>query len=326
MKRIMKVLSVFMSVAFVFSVFGLNSTALALQDSEIVETKGNVPVTFIPNSEITFGSDGDYEVSHIENQAKASRITGQEIGETLADSDPEAFEEECQEALERFDNLPVYTYEQYYIAKEGAVASYDDNGELIRVRGDYEYYSTLDQYLVDGSLPDGKYVGTYLTFSRVSNSPSTSRSTASVISESGRFTTYGDYWPVIDSNKWPNCNTDPVKFVQGLPKYGDRIGTHNNKLYIGDVALKAASGVPYDAKIGVIIQNSDTNGNGNIGRTMRVRDTMDASANSVMDIWRWDNPEWFKGTPQSPNNLYFGQTYTTSRSFPNKQNTWTYNR
>lgn len=323
MKKSLKTLLGVILTAFVLSILGFCNVALAAQDPDNGIVHGNVPVTFIPNSEITFGSDGTYEITNVESPSNVLRVKGQEVGENLAEKDPEAFEAAHQELLDRFDSLPVYTYEEYYIAKEGAVALYDGNGELIRVEGDYEYYSTLDQYLVDGSLPDGKYVGTYLTFSRITGNLDNSRATTSSISEKGRFTTYGDYWPVIDSKKWPNCNTDPVP---DGPNYGDRIGTNNNKLYVGDVALKESSGVPYGALIGVTIEPSDTNGNGRIGRSMRVRDIMAESSNSVLDIWRWDNPEWFSGTPQSPNNLYFGQTYTTTRSFSNPDNVWVYNK
>ncbi len=63
--------------------------------------------------------------------------------------------------------MPVYYYEQAYVAKEGAVAQYNQYGNLIRVRGNCDYYTTLDQYEVDGSLPSGKYVGTYFTFSQI---------------------------------------------------------------------------------------------------------------------------------------------------------------
>jgi len=318
-EKITKTLSFIMAVMIVLSVSALSVTAAAIS-SDVEETaKGNVPVTYIPGSEITFGADGDFEITHIADPAPISQNVGQEIGGNLLDENPEFYKSFNKAMHERFENLPVYEYEDYYIAHEGAVALYDDAGDFIRVRGDYEYHSTLDEYRIDGSLPDGRYVGTYSEFSQISNLSVNGRTVSK--SESGKFTTFGDYWPVIDSSRWPNCNTDPVP---NGPTYGDRIGTQNNKLYVGDVALKKESGVPYDSKITVTVQAADTAGSGVITKEMRVRDTMSSRADSVLDIWRWDSPEWFEGTPQRPNDIYFGQTYATWRSFTNKDNFWTY--
>ena len=179
------------------SVSALSITASAIS-SDIEETeKGNVPVTYIPGSEITFDADGSFEITHMADPAPISQSVGQEIGGNLLDVNPEFYESFNKAMHERFENLPVYEYEDYYIAHEGAVALYDDVGNLIRVRGDYEYHSTLDQYKVNGSLPDGKYIGTYSEFSRISNQSVNGH--AILKSESGRFTTYGDYLPVINS-------------------------------------------------------------------------------------------------------------------------------
>lgn len=105
--------------------------------------------------------------------------------------------------------------------------------------------------------------------------------------------------------------------------YGDRIGTRNNKLKIGDVATRPSDNIPYGTQLTVTVRASDTNGSGQITKTMTVRDIMGATA-PILDIWRWDSPEWFKGTPQRPNDIYFGQTYNKDRSFPNTSNFFTY--
>lgn len=160
-------LMVAVSAALVLSVSRFPITASAMQNPEPEIVKGNVPVTFLPNSEITFGSDGNFEITNIENPSELPSVQGREIGGFLAGEDLEALEKDIQELQEKMDSLPEYPYEEYYIAKEGAAALYGDDGALIRVRGDYEYHSTLDQYLVDGSLPSGRYVGTYGTFSRI---------------------------------------------------------------------------------------------------------------------------------------------------------------
>lgn len=321
MKKLTKTVALILTAMIALSVSALSITASAIS-SDIEETeKGNVPVTYIPGSEITFDADGSFEITHMADPAPISQSVGQEIGGNLLDVNPEFYQSVNQALLDQVGELPVYRYEEYYIAHEGAVALYDDLGELIRVRGDYEYHSTLDQYMIDGSLPDGKYIGTYSEFSQISNQSANPNARSLTRMQSGRFTTYGDYWPVIDPNVWPDCDTDPVK---NGPKYGDRIGTQNNKLYVGDVALKKETNVPYDATLYVTVKATDTNGNGDVSKYMRVRDMMSSSANSVMDIWRWDSPEWFAGTPQCPNDIYFGQTYITSRSFTNKNNFWSY--
>lgn len=151
-----------------FLILGCSHLSASADDGE-VQVKGNVPVTYIPRSEITFDADGKFKVTRVSDPAPASQNAGQEIDGNLMDKNPEYYQAVHQAALEQFESLPVYRYEEYYIAHEGAVAQYDDSGNLIRVRGDCEYYSTLDQYMVNGSLPNGKYVGTYLTFSRISN-------------------------------------------------------------------------------------------------------------------------------------------------------------
>lgn len=315
-KKTTKILSSIMTMSVLFSALSISAVAVDYSNQDII--RGNVPVKFTPNSEITFDADGSYKVTHVAKSVSSSMGVGVEIGGNLADENPEAYEAENKAVLETIKNLPVYTYEEYYIAKEGAVAQYDQNGELIRVRGDYEYHSTLDQYLVNGSLPDGKYVGTYLEFSKFSSgSDSFSRAAATTITQSGRITTFGDLWPVIDKSKYPNCNTDPVKDINGVD-YGDRIGTQNNKLRIGDVAIKSSVGIKYNTSIYVYINTSS----GSYEKSMTKRDTMNERSNSILDIWRWDSPEWFTGTAQKPNDLYFGQKYTTSLSFESTSNYW----
>jgi len=91
----------------------------------------------------------------------------------------------------------------------------------------------------------------------------------------------------------------PHKEVFSLHRsyYGDRIGTQNNKLKIGDAA--------YGTTLTVTVLSSDTNGSGTIIKSMKKRDIM-GGTKPVLDIWRWNNPEWFNGTAQNPNDLYFG--------------------
>lgn len=167
MKKFLKTAAFIMAVTTVLSFSGLSASVSAKDTEDTV--KGNVPVTFIPNSEITFDAEGNFEITNAADKLPVSRSVGQEIGGNLMDEYPEVCQSVNQAVLEEFENLPVYRYEEYYIAHEGATALYDDSGELIRVRGNFEYYSTLDQYRVNGSLPDGKYIGTYLTFSQITS-------------------------------------------------------------------------------------------------------------------------------------------------------------
>ena len=233
MKKHSRVLYLIVSMAMVLSVVGGSTTALATSSYKQVTSEGNIPATFIPNSEITFDADGNYEITQIYEDKPSLQSEGPEIGGNLVDEDPEAFEAANQAMIEELESLPVYMFEECYIAREGAVAEYDQNGELIRVRGDYDYYSTLDQYSVNGSLPDGKYVGSYSKFSKISHSENSARAGGTSITYSGKFTTYGDNWPKINSDLYPNCNTDPVPTISDLD-YGDRIGTRNNVLKVGD--------------------------------------------------------------------------------------------
>jgi len=143
-----------------------NQTALS-PDFDIA--LGNVPAEYIPNSEITFDSEGTFTVTNVFNPdpvpMSATSSEGIEVGGNLADQDPKAVETRDTEAQRILESLPVYTYEDYYIAGDGAVALYDQVGQLIRVRGDYEYYTTIDQYRVNGILPDGTYKGPFGQFS-----------------------------------------------------------------------------------------------------------------------------------------------------------------
>jgi hypothetical protein len=130
---------------------------------------GNVPTEYIPYSNITFDSEGNFTVTYVGQPVPDSEggtsSAGIEVGGNLADQDPEAFEIIHAEAQRILESLPVYIYEDYYMAGEGAVAQYDQDGQLIRVRGEYEYYSTIDQYEVNGVLPNGTDKGPFGQFS-----------------------------------------------------------------------------------------------------------------------------------------------------------------
>lgn len=282
---------------------------------------GNVPVKFIPQSDITFDSNGAPILTNVVKSIPAPK-GAIEIGGNLADEDPQAFNEMHDMVKATVKNLPVYKYHEYYIAHEGAIAKYGSGGELMRVRGNYEHFNDIDQYLVNGSFPDGRYVGNYSEFSRFESTQKSSQY-APYATITGYFTTYGDYWPAIPTSDTAS-NADPVpNRPNHTSYYGDRIGTKNNKLKIGDVAPRRSFNIAYDTTLTVTVLASDTNGSGTLSKSMRVRDIMGATA-PVLDIWRWDNPEWFSGTPQNPNDIYFGQKYNTYRSFPNTGNYFTY--
>lgn len=159
-----KIISSIMSASILASL--LCMSASALQNGNL--PKSNVPKNFIPRSCITFDANGNYTVTSIKLEpASPPKVQGTEIGGLPTPEEQKIIEEENKKIIAKFDALPVYYYEQAYVAKEGAVAQYDQHGVLIRVRGDCDYYTTLDQYEVDGSLPDGWYVGTYLTFGQM---------------------------------------------------------------------------------------------------------------------------------------------------------------
>jgi hypothetical protein len=274
---------------------------------------GNVPAEYIPNSEITFDSEGVFVVTDVVQSVadSASRNTsvGIEVGGNLAD---DIVISRAQDALE---SLPIYTYDEYYVAGNGAVVQYDQEGKFIRVCGDYEYYSTIDQYKTNGVLPDGTYKGTFGEFSII-----TTRATKTVY---GKFTTYGNYWPAISQSAYPNCNTDPVPNPPNGPSdYGDRIGTNNKKLSIGAVATRPSDNIPFGASLSVTVVAADT-GSTNITKTMYKYDIMGATT-PVLDIWRWDQPDWWSGKATAPDNLYFNKKYSTSLSFTSTSNYWTY--
>ena len=281
---------------------------------------GNVPAVYAPNSEIVFDSKGASVATNVsqfvpvsDNGTLGAEI---EVGGNLADHDPIGFKTRDAETRRTLENLPVYIYEDYYIAGEGAVAQYDQDGQLIRVRGDYKYFSTLDQYMVNGVLPNGTYRGTFGQFS-----VNVTRAGKTV---SGKITTYGDYWPAISQTAYPNCNTDPVPSPPNGPSnYGDRIGTQNNKLYIGDVATRPSDNIPYGAWLTVTIVPADTGHTSNIVKSMRKRDIMGATT-PILDIWRWDQPNWWTGKAAAPNDLYFNKKYNTNLSFPSLKNYYTY--
>ena len=282
---------------------------------------GNVPTECIPNSEITFGSEGVFAVTSVVKSIPApeswNSSPGVEVGGNLAEQDPEAYAVRSANAQGVLESLPVYTYEDYYIAGEGAVAQYDQDGQLIRVRGEYKYFSTLDQYRVNGNLPSGTYIGNFGQFSTVV--------TRGVTTMYGKITTFGDKWPAISQSTYPNCNTDPVPNPPNGPSnYGDRIGTRNNKLYIGDVATRPDDNVAYGASLFVTIVAADTGYGSNITKMMYNKDKMGADT-PILDIFRWDQPNWWTGTPAAPNDTYFNKKYSTTLSFPSTSNYWVYN-
>jgi hypothetical protein len=124
--------------------FNAVGSAQVLDYEIVMPEEGNVPIRFIPGSTISFDEDGEFTVTSLV-----------------------PLSEECVQNDTPVDSsLPVYPYEQRYTARAGAVAVYDQQGQLVRVVGDCEYSSTLDQYLVDGQLPSGVYVGTYFTFTQ----------------------------------------------------------------------------------------------------------------------------------------------------------------
>lgn len=286
---------------------------------------GNVPTKFIANSEITFSDDGEPVLTHVVKQVPAPK-GGNEIGGNLAQDDPTTYASISAAVDEMLENLPVYTYEDSYTADAGATISYGDAGEIGHVNGEYEYVSDIDKYSVNGALPDGKYVGNFSEFSQFTDVNTIGSNAVARTTKTGYFTTYGDYWPEIPTSDTAS-NTDPVPNrgddEETSAYYGDRIGTRNNKLKIGDVATRPSDNIPYGTQLTVTVRASDTNGSGQITKTMTVRDIMGATA-PILDIWRWDSPEWFKGTPQRPNDIYFGQTYNKDRSFPNTSNFFTY--
>jgi hypothetical protein len=109
----------------------------------------------------------------------------------------------------------------------------------------------------------------------------------------------------------------------GPSNYGDRIGTQNNKLYKGDVATRPSDNVTYGASLSVTIVPADTGAASNITKTMYKKDIMGATT-PILDIFRWDQPDWWNGTPQAPNDLCFNKKYNANLSFPSTSNYWVY--
>lgn len=279
---------------------------------------GNVPVKFLPQSEITFNEKGAPTITKV---VKPNLLTyrGNEIGGNLTVENPKKFSDIDLFLEKSFKQLPIFKYNECYTAREGAVAIYGSNGELVRVRGNYEYESDLEKYIIDGNYSNGRYIGKYSEFSVMRNNDIKYNELLRSTTYRGYFTTYGDYWPAIPTYD-TDSNRDPVPNRPNHSSYyGDRIGTRNNKLRIGDAAPRREFNIPYNTKIMVTVQASDTNGSGTITKEMTVRDIMGATA-PVLDIWRWDNSEWFSGTPQNPYDLYFGQRYSEYLSFSNQNN------
>ncbi|EJP25692.1 leucine rich repeat protein [Peptostreptococcaceae bacterium AS15] len=291
------------------------------QNTEI----GNVPEKFIPQSNITFGANGEPILTEV---VKAAPVLPGE-----KELDGVEWEDYIPQVDDMVERLPVFEVKDYYIAKSGARAQYGSEGELIRVRGDYDYISDIDKYVVDGKYQNGKYVGNFTEFS-ISDESDIRQVPSELLTEKtikkpirGFFTTYGDFWPKIPSSD-KSSNSDPVpkrgKTEQDqINYYGDRIGTRNNKLKIGDVAARPADKIPYNSTIHVTVIDEKTNKK--FERDMRVRDIMGATK-PVLDIWRWDNPDWFTGKPHNPNDVYFGKKYTKYTSFSNKNNFYTYEK
>lgn len=74
MKKITKTVALILTAMIARSVSALSITASAIS-SDIEETEnGNVPVTYIPGSEITFDADGSFEITHMVDPAPRSLI------------------------------------------------------------------------------------------------------------------------------------------------------------------------------------------------------------------------------------------------------------
>lgn len=281
---------------------------------------GNVPVRFIPQSRITFREDGEPVLTEVSKSVPDPRGAGVDLDALLGSRERSEEEDKKWTPIEE---LPVYRYEESYVAAEGTVAQYGSGGSLCHVWGDCEYTCNIEQYEVDGELPDGRFISDFSEFSQ-ETIPSRA---ASSTKKSGVFTTYGEDWPTL-SSKYPKPDNGKIPSSWGLSaaELGQRVGTKDNVLQIGDVAVKSdiyrAAG--FDAAIEVTVMASDTNGSGQITHTMYIRDKMSSSVKAVLDIWRWDNPDWFTGESQSPNNKLFGQKWNSNLSFENKNNYFEY--
>lgn len=222
---------------------------------------------FIPKSRITFREDGEPVLTGVTKSVPAPRGAGVDLDALLGSKERSAEEEAMWTPIEE---LPVYRYEDSYVAAEGAVAQYGSGGELCHVWGDCEYTSNIGQYEVDGDLPNGRYIG---NFSEFSQETIVSRD-AYANKQSGRFSTYGNIWPKISPDDEKPSNGIVPDRDDGY--YGDRIGTKNNVLRICDVAVKKANynSLGYDCALEVHIMASDTNGSGDLSHTMYIRDKM----------------------------------------------------
>lgn len=278
----------------------------------------NVPVKYLPQSKIRYNKNGAPILIEV-IKPDLSNKKGIEIGGNLETENLYKFSKNNSLVELKLNELPTYLYDEYYHANEGSEVIYGSNGELVKVLGNYEYYCNLDDYLINGKYPNGKYKGNYSEFSILKDNETTERVKLYSGIYSGYFTTYGDYWPVIPSSDTAS-NSDPVpNRPNHSAYYGDRIGTRNNKLKIGDVAPRRSLEIPYGTRLYVTVQASDTNGSGRITKEMTVKDIMGASQ-PILDIWRWDNPDWFTGEPRNPDDLYFGQKYSKYLSFSNRNN------
>ena len=122
------------------------------QNTEI----GNVPEKFIPQSNITFGANGEPILTEV---VKAAHVLPGE-----KELDGVEWEDYIPQVDDMVERLPVFEVKDYYIAKSGARAQYGSEGEFVRVRGDYDYISDIDKYKVKGEYKNGIYKGNFTEF------------------------------------------------------------------------------------------------------------------------------------------------------------------
>ena len=117
---------------------------------------GNVPVGFIPQSNIIYNSKGEPILTEV-IKAEDKTVIGKEL-------DGLKWEDYITETDDKVKKLPVFQVNDYYIAKSGAKAQYGSKGEFVRVRGDYDYISDIDKYKVKGEYKNGIYKGNFTDF------------------------------------------------------------------------------------------------------------------------------------------------------------------
>lgn len=117
---------------------------------------GNVPVGFIPQSNIIYNSKGEPILTEV-IKAEDKTVIGKEL-------DGLKWEDHIPETDDKAKNLPVFQVNDHYIAKSGAKAQYGSKGEFVRVRGDHDYISDIDKYKVKGEYKEGVYKGNFTDF------------------------------------------------------------------------------------------------------------------------------------------------------------------